>query len=107
MEGKDLCNTSTEKRALEYCSNEKLLTEELNLLVNIFQQNGYPSNIIQIILFKERPSKEKTKLDFSRIFYVPYHPRIRRLCRVLEEKFAIQTVHSRVKMLGGYTQEQN
>ena len=70
------------------------------MLVNIFQQNGYPSNIIQRMPFKESPSKKKTKLDFARIFYVSYHPRIRRLCRVLEDKVAIQTIHSRTKTLG-------
>ena len=47
------------ERPLEYCSNEKLLTEELNLLVNIFQQNGYryPSNII----CTENPIQGKAK----------------------------------------------
>jgi hypothetical protein len=89
------------KRAVEYCSNKDLLSKELELLLRIFQQNGYPKNIVWRILYKESSSnKEKANLDFSRIFYAPYHPRARRLHRILEEKFATQTIYSKTKTLG-------
>jgi hypothetical protein len=89
------------KRALEYCSNERLLFKEFELLLQIFKQNGYPEHIVRRILFKEsKPKHEKPKLDFNRVFYVPYHPRARRLCKILEEKFAAQTVYSKTRTLG-------
>ena len=71
------------------------------MLLQIFKQNGYHEHIVRRILFKEsKPKHEKPKLDFNRVFYVPYHPRARRLCKILEEKFAAQTVYSKTRTLG-------
>ena len=38
-------------RALTYCSNPTLLENELNHLLKVFLQNGFPNNTIQRILF--------------------------------------------------------
>jgi hypothetical protein len=44
------------RRAEDYCSTPHLLQEELQLLTQIFLQNGFPAQTIHRILHKETPS---------------------------------------------------
>jgi hypothetical protein len=70
-----------------YCSNDELLADELAYLSNVFVENGYPGKIVHRILYEEERFKDSLEekygkafeLDFAKSFYVPYHPRARRL----------------------------
>ena len=69
--------------------------------MEIFLKNGYPKKVIHRILYEEkREEKAPKEFDPNRIFYIPFHPRGRRLCKVLEEKFEMKTVHQKTKTLG-------
>ena len=88
-------------RAIKYCSNDELLSKELSKLQDIFLQNGYPEKIIHRILYVEkREVKQPKEFEQNRIFYIPFHPRGRRLCKILEEKFEMKTVHQKTRTLG-------
>ena len=106
-------------RALTYCSNPTLLENELNHLLKVFLQNGFPNNTIQRILFKEKtvliaPQQEievlndemgdyevqsKSK-DFSKTFFAPYHPKANRMFKMLKNKYNIDTVFKKTRTLG-------
>ena len=98
-----MCALKTlKKRAYLYCSNEQLLMDELSYLSDIFAQNGYPATVVHRILFeeKEKDMAIKEKIDFSRVFYAPYHPRARKLYRVLEKQFNITPIFQKTQTLG-------
>jgi hypothetical protein len=44
-------------RAIEYCSDEYLLAEELNHLLEVFIQNGYPERTVWTMLYQENKEK--------------------------------------------------
>ena len=105
-------------RALTYCSNPTLLENELNHLLKVFLENGFPKSTIQRILFKEKivPNSQqheievlndetgdyevqpKTK-DFSKTF-APYHPKANHMFKMLKSKYDIDTVFKKIKNLG-------
>jgi hypothetical protein len=95
-------------RATLYCSNDELLADELAYLSNVFVENGYPGKIVHRILYEEERFKDSLeekygkafKLDFAKSFYVPYHPRARRLYRILEEKFRFFMAYKKTATLG-------
>jgi hypothetical protein len=77
-------------------------------LVNVFVENGYPEKIVQRILYEEGKFKDSLEekygktfeLDFAKCFYVPYHPRARRLYRILEKKFGFFLAYKKTTTLG-------
>ena len=89
-------------RAIEYCSDEQLLADELAHLLQVFIQNGYPENTVWRILYQENheKAKEKDNIDFDNSFYIPYHTRVRRLVKILKEKFNITTIFKKTQTLG-------
>ena len=53
------------------------------------------------MLFEEDElEKQPVQVDFNKLFYVPFHPREKRLCKVLEERFEVKTVHQKTQTLG-------
>jgi hypothetical protein len=98
-----VCALKTLKnRAHVYCSNEKLLLEELSHLADIFVQNGYPATLVHRILFEEKEKKKTSdeEIDFQQTFFAPYHPRARKLFKILEEKFDITPIYKKTRTLG-------
>jgi hypothetical protein len=88
-------------RALRYCSNNDLLKQELAKLEDIFLKNGYPRKIIKRVLYEEkRQGCQPKEFGMDNAFYIPYHPRGRRLCRILEEKFGLATIYKKTQTLG-------
>jgi hypothetical protein len=88
------------KRAFLYCSNEQLLIDELSYLSDVFAQNGYPASVVHRILFEENDNAMEEKIDFTRVFYAPYHPRARKLYKVLEKQFSITPIYQKTRTLG-------
>ena len=76
--------------------------DELTYLSDVFVQNGYPATVVHRILFeeKEKDNTVSEKIDFARVFYAPYHPRARKLYRILEEQFSITPVYQKTRTLG-------
>jgi hypothetical protein len=76
--------------------------DELTYLSDVFVQNSYPATVVHIILFeeKEKDNTVSEKIDFARVFYAPYHPRARKLYRILEEQFNITPVYQKTRTLG-------
>jgi len=95
-------------RAHLYCSNEEFLADELAYLLETFIQNGYPEDIVYRLLYKENRFKDALEerwgktfdVDFSKCFYVPYHPRARKLYRLLEKKFGHFVAYKKTSTLG-------
>ena len=88
-------------RAIEYCSDEYLLAEELNHLLEVFIQNGYPERTVWTMLYQENKEKgPKQEIDFANAIYTPYHPRARRLYKMLEEEFGITVIFKKTQTLG-------
>ena len=48
------CIKTLKKRAIEYCSNNQLLADEFSLLIDIFEQNGYPRSLTYRILHEKK-----------------------------------------------------
>ena len=88
-------------RALEYCSNEALLAEELTYLLEVFISNGYPEKTVWRMLYQEnRTEKPKEEFDLSKSLYVPYHPRAKRLFKMLKDDFGFAVVCKKTQTLG-------
>ena len=68
----------------------------------MFIQNGYPESSVWRILYEENheKAKEKDNIDFNNSFYIPYHTRVRRLVKILKEKFNITTIFKKTQTLG-------
>jgi len=106
-------------RALSYCSNPTLLEEEMNHLLKVFMENGYPHNTVHRILFEEKTvtnnlqhdiegltdeqgenAVQTGKKDYSLTFYAPYHPKANHMFKMLEEKFNIVSIFKKTATLG-------
>ena len=87
------------QRAVDYCSTEQLLEEELNHLHKTFVQNGYPDHLVSRILYQDSKQRERQP-DPSRAFYVPFHLRAWRLFRILEKDFNAEIVYTKTTTLG-------
>jgi hypothetical protein len=87
------------QRAHDYCSNDNLLKEELNHLHKAFIENGYPDHLVSRILHQDNKQTQR-QTDPTRMFYVPYHPRTRRLCKILEKQFNMDVVYTKTTTLG-------
>ena len=88
------------KRAIEYCSNNQLLADEFSLLIDIFEQNGYPRSLTYRILHeKEKPSKQ-TDIDFDRTFFVPFHPKGKIIYKIMEKQFGATVIFKKTRTLG-------
>lgn len=88
------------KRALEYCSNERLLADEFSLLLDIFEQNGYPRHLTNRILQEEERPPRPHEIDYNKSFNVPYHPKARRLYKIMEKQFDCTVIFKKTKTLG-------
>ena len=89
------------ERAHEYCNNETLLAEELSYLLQVFIQNGYPENTVWRILYQDkREKKQKEPFDVTKALHVPYHPRARRLYKILQEDFGLTISYKKTRTLG-------
>jgi hypothetical protein len=85
------------------------LQQELQVLTQIFLQNGFPAQTIHRILHKETPSThphtnpdehpEETHKPSS-TFFAPFHPSATRLFKTLRTKFNISTIHTKTTTLG-------
>ena len=88
--GKASAIYTLKERPHEYCSNETLLADELSYLLQVFIQNGYPENTVWRILYQDKREKQqKEPFDVAKALYVLYHPRARRLYKVLQEDFGL------------------
>ena len=89
-------------RAYEYCSDEDLLAQELNHLLEVFIQNGYPEMTVWRLLYQDmnENKREKAEIDMAKALYAPYHPRARKLYRILKKEFGIDTIFKKTRTLG-------
>ena len=96
MKDKIACLETLRYRAVAYCSTQPLLQSELRHLQKVFMENGYPSTLIQKILFPQQKVKVKADLDTQdEIFYgylvVPYdkllNGPLKKLCKSLNIGF--------------------
>jgi hypothetical protein len=96
---------SLSSRALDYCS-PPFLEAEINLLTNIFLQNGYPPHIIHKFIHNEPPpliSKINPTQDPpnpTKSFFAPFHPSANHLFKVLRNKFNIDPIFTSTPSLG-------
>lgn len=94
------CIRTLKQRAVDYCSNNQLLEEELRHLHNTFKDNGYPDHLISKILYHDNKNKEKQQQpDLTRSFHVPYHPKARRLLKMLEIEFNTDIIYTKTTTL--------
>ena len=93
-------------RAYTYCSPQ-YLEEELDLLTQIFMQNGYPAHIVRKYINKSNPptSDQATSTNAqptNHEFFAPFHPTAHRLFRKLKNTFNIQPVFTTTPSLGNF-----
>ena len=94
------------QRAIDYCSNQVFLANELDYLLTVFIQNGYPEKTVWRILYQEsKPKGTKEEIDFSKSMYVPYHPRTKRLYRMIKEDFGFSIIYKKTQTLGDILQK--
>lgn len=91
---------SLKKRAIEYCSNEQLLADEFSLLIDVFEQNGYPRKITHRILHEKDRAPKSSDLNLDQSFYVPYHHKGKRLYKIIEEQFGCTVIYMKTKTIG-------
>lgn len=94
------CIKTLKKRAIEYCSNEKLLADEFSLLTDIFEQNGYPRQLTHRILHEKETQPKMLEIDFNKAFHVPYHPKAKRLYKIIEKQFDCTIIYKKTVTLG-------
>ena len=92
-------------RALNYCSNKELLTQELAHITKVFLDNGFPLEAIQRIINMKSHPKEASETQWldeshdeqsiTKAFYAPYHPHARKMFEVLQKKFGITNVYKK------------
>ena len=87
-------------RAIDYCSDQTLLAEELDYLLAVFIKNGYPENTVWRILYQESREKALTTIDLDKSLYVPYHPRAKRLYKIIQEQFGYNCIFKKTQTLG-------
>ena len=72
----------------------------------MFIQNGYPEKTVWRILYQEsKPKGTKEEIDFSKSMYVPYHPRTKRLYRMIKEEFGFSIIYKKTQTLGDILQK--
>ena len=70
----------------------------MDYLLTVFIQNGYPEKTVWRILYQEsKPKGTKEEIDFSKAMYVPYHPRTKRLYRMIKEEFGFSIIYKKHK----------
>ena len=89
-------------RAIDYCSTEVLLAEELSYLLEVFMSNGYPERTVWRMLYQEdrREHNKEDEIDMAKSMYVPYHPRAKRLYKMLKDEFGFSVVFKKTQTLG-------
>jgi hypothetical protein len=110
MKDKMAAMRTLRSRAEEYCSTPQLLKQEINLLSQIFLDNGYPPHIVYSNFHKKTTPTNNTEPDpnnsepdpMSKNFFAPYHPAAHRLFKTLKRKFAINTIHTSTPNLGNF-----
>ena len=64
-------------------------------------QNAYPENTVWRILYQDkREKKQKEPFDVTKALHVPYHPRARRLYKILQEDFGLTISYKKTRTLG-------
>ena len=94
-------------RAQQYCSNDRLLQEELNFLHQVFLENGFPESLVSKILYQNHARdrsdmSEGNGTDDRNIIIAPYHPALQQLNKKLKKHFNITTVFQKTKTLGDF-----
>ena len=93
-------------RAIDYCSNQTLLADELAYLLEVFIQNGYHEKTVWRILYQEtKQNTVKEEIDFAKSLYVPYHPRTKRLYKMIKEEFGFNVIYKKTQTLGDILQK--
>ena len=87
-------------RALEYCSTEALLADELSHLLQVFIGNGYPEKTVWRILYEENQKPQEAEWTLENSLYIPYHPRVRRLVTKIKKEYGITAVYKKTQTLG-------
>ena len=99
-------------RALHYCSTEPLIQTELARITDVFIANEYPLKAIQnIIALKthktgtvepDEDQDDQQDMDFSKVFYAPYHPLARKMFLSLQKSFGIKCIYKKTTTLGNF-----
>jgi hypothetical protein len=103
-------------RALHYCSTKELLQEELDHLLGVFCNNGFPKEaVLRIIQQKQQQHgmnqnteqfdetfEDKEDRDFRDSFVAPYHPHARKMFQILEKSFGITCAYKKTPTLGSH-----
>ena len=93
-------------RAIDYCSNQTLQADELAYLLEVFIQNGYHEKTVWRILYQEtKQNTVKEEIDFAKSLYVPYHPRTKRLYKMIKEEFGFNVIYKKTQTLGDILQK--
>ena len=96
MERKSQCDLYTQAKSHRLLHNRVFLANELDYLLTVFIQNGYPEKTVWRILYQEsKPKGTKEEIDFSKSMYVPYHPRTKRLYRMIKEDFGFSIIYKK------------
>jgi len=86
-------------RALEYCSNQSLLAEELNHLLMVFIKNGYPENTVWRILYQKPREKKNYVIKIYKALCVSFHPRPKKILQNYKEQFGIDCIFKKTQTL--------
>jgi len=64
--------------------------------------NGYPERTVWRMLYQEdrREHNKEDEIDMAKSMYVPYHPRAKRLYKMLKEEFGFSVVFKKTQTLG-------
>ena len=73
-------------------TKHSLLKKFLDYLLAVFIKNGYPENTVWRVLYQESQEKALTTIDLDKSLYVPYHPRAKRLYKIIREQFGYNCI---------------
>ena len=70
--------------------------------MEVFIQNGYPEKTVWGLLYQENKGNkaQQEELNMEKALYVPYHPRARRLYKILKKEFGYDTIFKKTLTLG-------
>ena len=76
-------------------------------MLEVFMQNGYPEKTVWRILYQEnKQQSQKVEIDLSKSTYVPYHPRTKRLYKMITDEFGFPIVYKKTQTLGDILKKQ-
>ena len=87
-------------RAEKYCSTPALLQEELNHILKVFKENGYPEALIRNCLFKKRKPKDNNEEEeYVGSLYLPYIRQMEQPLKKLCSKLKIKLIFNKGRTL--------